>query len=533
MTRALRLMVPALVGLSSLAAADSSPAPLLTNSPTRRLPLVVDDVSLIERANLYMTSDGGASWHLAQELVPTPGETPRFTFTAPADGVYGFASAVIFKDGHREPEPRPGQVPQLQFRFDTTPPTVDRFTARAESVVGNAANVRFAWGVSDALLGDQPATIEISADGGTTFAPLQRSPAQGNLLAAVPMPPSGQRLAVRLRAEDRAGNLTLSAVALVDTAAAAAAPAAPTAPAPANTPAAVPDQQLAAALAALPTLEEPQKPKAPTPPAPAPAAEPAPAIPAPVAVEPTGPLVPAEPPPVRTARPEIVEPNRPIPPPVSTGDEVEVVQGPGLEAEYRAAQSGPAPAWQTGKERPSSLGVTSEPETAPEPAKPVAPRLPPDVPPSGMLTPTQAQILLVKARAAAQNGDDVTAVAYYRRLRSSSIASSAIFEEARLLRSRNRLMDALATIEGAPADQIDDALRIEHGRLLIALRRPRESIAPLTAVRKGSPLADEALFVAAQALAADGKPDQAKKVFAALAAGQGPWSAAAKQQLGK
>jgi hypothetical protein len=386
-----------------------------------------------------------------------------------------------------------------------------------------------------------PAGIEVSADGGTTFAPLQRGPALGDLLATIPAPAAGQHLAVRLSAEDQAGNKTLAPPIQLDAAApaagaapvAAVVPAAPTAPvvapapapAPAAPPPAVPmdDASFAAALAALPTV---------TPDPVVPAARPA----APPAAMP-GPLVPAVAPPVAVARPEIVEPNRPIPPPVETGDPtVEVVSGPGLDAEYqraRAAKAGTdkAPAWQETKERPSRLATESEAPAAPP--RPAIPAPPAGLPPAGSLTPAQAQNLLAQARAAAQAGDDVTALAYYRRLQGSPLAAAATLDEVRLLRLRNRTAEGLAAIAALPAARLDDSLRIEQGRLLIAAGRPREALPPLTAVRSGSGQSDEALFVVAQALAADGKADQAKKVYAAVAKGSGPWAQAAQQQLGR
>ncbi len=509
MTCDIRLLLPTLLAAAALSAADPTPAPApkLSNSPTRKLPLGVEDPAQVAKATLYVTSDGGATWNVAQELVPSVGETPAFTFTAPVDGVYGFIPAVTYKNGEREAAPRPGQIPQVVYQIDTTPPAVDRFSARVEAVVGSNVNVRLSWTISDALPAEQPVTIEISVDGGTTFAPLQRTTGQGNLLASVPAPAVGQHLAVRLRAQDKAGNQTLSAVTLLDPATVTAAPEAAPAPAPTVTN----NQALAQALAALPVVESP-----------AVHATPAPA------------LAPAEPPRVTVARPDIIEPNKPIPPPLKASDDVEIVREGGLEQEYRqarAAEQGThAPAWQESKDGPSHLITTpSEPERAP--AHAAAPSLPPGVPPAGTLSPSQTKMLLVQAREAALAGSDATALLYYRRLRNSSFASQAILEELQLLRQRNRTAEALVLLNSLPTTQIDDALRIEQGRLLIASARPHEALAPLTAVRNGSAQADEALFVIAQALAADGKADQAKKVYTAVAKGSGPWAKAAQQQL--
>src|SRR6478752_5736181 len=60
LTPVLRLLVPALAVIAVLPAADGTPEPILTNSPTRRLPLGNVDLATVASANLYVTSDGGA-----------------------------------------------------------------------------------------------------------------------------------------------------------------------------------------------------------------------------------------------------------------------------------------------------------------------------------------------------------------------------------------------------------------------------------------------------------------------------------------
>lgn len=477
--KSVAFLLPSWIALSALPAADLPPPPRLSNQRTHTMPVDVSRPSPVVTARLYVSTDSGTTWTVAQELAPATGETPRFSFTAPSDGLYSFVSQTIHQDGYREPEPRSGTIPHLTFQIDTTAPAIGRFSARTEALEGSNISVRLAWTVSDAIPADQPAIIEISADAGATFAPLLRGSAQGDLLANIPAPTAGQRLAVRLRAEDRAGNQTTSAVVALD-------------------PAPVDPQALAAALAALPTLAPASPPMAPAPP---------------------------------IVRPELVAPNQSIPPAIVAEPEIEVLEpthAGGLDQEYRRAQTGaPAtrPAWQ--KDRQALVEV-STPE---EPLRPTTPALPEGIPPVGNLTPLQAQLLLVQAREAGLAGDDATALTYFRRLRGSPVASQARLDEVRLLRLRNRSGEGLALIDGLSADQLDDPLRVEHGRLLIAAGRAREALGPLTAVRQGAAETDEALFVIAQALAADGKADQAKKVYAALAKGTGLWAQAAQQQL--
>ena len=51
---------------------------------------------------LWVSEDRGKTWKLHQEIPPPPGGT-RFSFDAPADGLYWFALQVEYKDGKLEP----------------------------------------------------------------------------------------------------------------------------------------------------------------------------------------------------------------------------------------------------------------------------------------------------------------------------------------------------------------------------------------------------------------------------------------------
>lgn len=501
MRRALILLAPAAL----LAAAEGDIPTVVSGQPTRSLPLVVEDLKAVAGARLYVTEDDGANWRLAQELTVDPAATaaPRFSFTAPRDGSYGFLSAVTYRDQQREPEPRPGQAPAVRIVFDATPPTITRFAARAESVVGANANLRLDWAASDSGLGEDPATIEVSGDGGATFAPLQKVPAQGSLVASVAVPPGAGRLQVRLNVIDRAGNRMLGPVETVEL------------PAPVAS-----DADLAGALAALPSAAAP---------APTPEAGPG--------------LVPAPQVPVVQTRPDIVMPPAPTgSTPAPAPADSEIVRGGGLDDEFRSrrpADGKPAGAWQE-RARPRSEGggKVADPEQVapvePEPAKPVeppAPTLPAGIPPAGMLSPQQAQTVLEAARAAVARNDVPAALLLYRRARGSGVGDSALIEELRLLRARNRAGEGLGVIAALPTGARTDAVRIEHGRLLLASNRPREAMDVFAEIRRTAPQAQEALLLIGDCLLAQGQKEQARKVWTAVERGGGDQAKPARDRL--
>ena len=506
MRRALLLLVPAL-----LAAAEGETVTVVSSQPTRTLPLVDVDFRTVASARLFVSENGGESWNLAQELTVDPAATvaPRFSFTAPRDGSYGFLSAVTYRDQQREPEPRAGQPAAVLIIFDTTPPAITRFAAQADSVVGANANLRLAWAASDAGIGDHPATIEVSGDGGASFAPLQKVPAQGTVVISVAIAAGATRLQARLSVVDRAGNQVLSPVENIKL------------PAPV-----VPDAALAGALAALPSASAP--------------------VPTPAAA----PLVPAPQAPVVATRPDIVVP--PAPPtaakPAPSDDEI--VRGGGLDHEYRSqrgSDDNPPGAWQ---ERPRPRGESGgkaadveqpAPSAAPaapvapapvaKPVAPPAPTLPSGIPPAGMLSPQQAQNVIESARAAALRNDVPAALLLYRRARASSQADIALVEELRLLRTRNRAGEGLGVIAGLPAELRSDAVRIEHGRLLLASNRANEAMTVIAEIRRTSPQAQEALLLIGDSLHAQGQKDQARKVWTAVEKAGGDQAQPARDRL--
>lgn len=500
----------ALVGSTAVAAETSPPAPVRSNVSTRSLPLVVDDLTKVASARLYVTADDGATWTLAEELVVVQGTTPRFTFTAPKDGTYGFASAVTFLDGNRESEPQPGTKPDLLLAIDTVPPTIQSFSAEPVERATGHLQLRLAWAIADEALGTEPVTIEVSLDGGSSFAPLKQGGASGNLLTPLAIPAGAKTAHLRLSAKDAAGNLAVSATSSLPL------DVAVTPPPTGDTTA------LAEALAALPTLADPE-------------AAPTESIPA--AAPSTAKVIPPE---VDVNRPDVVVPDQPKTE-SAPAPEIETVTTGGTDAELIEVTAIPAAgtAWQN-QDRPAiGTGGTDPVTTPPEEAPAAAPKpqrdplMPPGIPPAGRLSPAQANTLLASAREAANAGHLEVASARYRRLRDSHVGEGAIIEEVRLYRETGDPMKARSIIAGLRPGERTEPLLIEDARCLAALGRSEEAVTALAAIKANGPNAPEAFYTIAQIFRANGKEAEAKKLFAHVAKGTGPWAEAARAEVAR
>jgi hypothetical protein len=549
------LISPMALFLAPMAAfaAEQAPAPILSNVTTRSLPLVVQDLANVASGRLYVTADSGATWTLADEITVKPDTTPRFTFTAAKDGTYGFVSAVTYRDGNREAEPKAGTIPLLVLQIDTQAPAISSFTAEVAERSSTNVQMHVTWAIADEALSTEPVTIEASLDGGASFAPIKQAGSTGNLHLPVAVPQGTDKVHVRLSAKDLAGNLAVSAtqaltvpktVSEVKPVAPVVTPVVAQPAVPAQTPATGDAEGLAQALAALPKPTATVEPVA----TPAPVAAPAPAptaTPAPAPVATPAPAVAAAPA-VDPNRPDIVVPTV-VPKETEAPAEIPVITGGGLDQEYAAHQAAAAqPAAATGWQRPArtapaalapadaSVLPSGEATAAPEavrPKPPSEPVLPAGIPPAGRLSPHQADQVLSAARTAASNGNLSLASARYRRLRDSQLEEGAILEEIRLYREAGDSVKARGLIAGLSPAQHTDAVTIEDARCLLALNRPADAMGALTTVKGDGPNGPEAFFVIGQTFKVQGRTQEARKVFTYVAQGSGPWADAAKLEL--
>ncbi|MBA3686134.1 MAG: hypothetical protein H0W72_12975 [Planctomycetes bacterium] len=269
--------------------------------------------------------------------------------------------------------------------------------------------------------------------------------------------------------------------------------------------------------------------------------------------QPTGSPLAATEPPALSTRPDIVAPNalseQPRPATTAAPADEEILTSGGTDREVaarKAREPSTSPSWSKDRARsrlddtstaPAQKSGTQAPTTAPlEPATAAPERVagqPPAQPHLGPIAPHQAPKVLEQARTAVRAGELMTARELYLRLRGTPVAAQALPEELRLMRAQGQVRTALGVIAGLEPELVSDEINIEYGRLLLAAGRAREAIAPLSKVHSSSPQASEALFLVAASLAADGRAEQARKVYGAVAAGGGAFAGQARDALAR
>jgi hypothetical protein len=529
MRRAIRFAALTIPLLVPLIAGDAPASQVLyTGKRQQPLPLSnVGDPASVARARLFVTRDQGRTWTLAHELQIAEGakELPRFPFSVEQDGAYGIMPCLTYRNGQSEPEPKPGQAPPYVLVVDTAAPTLMQFDAVLVGRATSKAVVRVTWSVTEANGDAEPVAIEASSDGGARFVTIHRGGLDGAQELTVPVSAEASDLQLRLLATDRARNVTVSPsrnLAL--------------APMRANEPAAPvdPKEALAKAAATLPTLAEvgavDPRPLPTTPIAPPSQANPtAPVAPPPGGPATTPPAAPPPPPPPAAAPPtpraEVLVDGRPYEPPATApGGEP---AGPGLviadnsvDQAYYEALAARRPA--TSPTNPKTA-IRPVPPPPPPPAAPLAPPPGRDGSRAGV---TGAAVFvgdevrtLNDARVLAITGHLDDACDLYERLLFSSLGRTALEEAVRLLRAADRPRDALTLITTAPLEVRTDAVRLEHGELLLALARPQEVEAAVASVAGNGPEARPALLLIARAYLAMERLDEARRALDWLARG--------------
>lgn len=450
----------------------------------------VADPALVAAAALFSTADGGQSWQLVAEVAaPADGRSfPKFTFTAPADGVYGLYSRTVFRTGHREADPRPGVAPLYVLAIDSTPPV---FTTAEVRLVGTAANLaRFhaTWALDEANPSDPPVAIEVrSADG--RFLPVATGSAKGSLELSVPATAGTATLLVRFTATDRAGNTVRSEpVALPLTA--------PPLDGAART-------ALAQAVKDMPTLADlgigrqaPATAPAPRPPA-RPTVRPAPAPVSAPAAPPPAPL------PVAVAEPAV-----PPPPAIPAASDEAIPPPPAIPV-----AAGPPPS------RPEPVEPPVEDGQRPPPPK------------LAYVSGDKADDLLRDARVAVRFNRHDEALDFYDRVLSSSRIEDGIHDLVHLLTRLRRPKDLCTVVDALPPEYHDDQVRLEHGRALVTLGRHASAEQVLSGIGSRSLEAREARLLIARCWRATGRDADATRVLTALAVGDDGIAQAARAAL--
>ena len=545
--RPVALSITCMVAALAVAVDAPSGQVLYTNKRQQALPLSnVGDPLTVAKARLFVTVDNGKTWTVAHELLVPAGtkDLPKFPFSVDRDGAFGIMPCITYRSGQSEPEPKPGQAPPYLLLVDSLAPVIARFDA---TLMGRAASkvvVRLSWSVTDANPEKEPIAIEASSDGGARFTTIQRGELDGAVEVTVPVTADTHDLQLRLVANDRARNVTISPsrnLSLVPVE-------------PVKAAAAIdPKEMLAKAAATLPTLAEigagDAKPLPTTtiarPSQDNPAAATAPKAGSTAAIENFAPTAAAEPVHVRqtesttpsaaqpSERADVVVNGKPYVAPQATtpaatsAPEIITADNAVDQAYYDALAA----------TRPASPinSKTAVRKTAPEPLVPT--RQSGD----GLRPPSSSIAVVVKdavktlrdARMLAATDFIDDACDVYERLQFSSLSKTALTEEVQLLISKARPRDALTAIASAPAEITSDPVRIEHGRLLLQFERPGEVEAAVAGVSGKGDEARPALMLIAKAYRALGKTAESQRAFAWLARGTDAIATEARALVGR
>ncbi len=309
-------------------------------------------------------------------------------------------------------------------------------------------------------------------------------------------------------------------------------------PAAGTTPAAAPVAPAAQAAPPAPVAAPAATPVAVAAPVPvAPSASPTPATPAtapaaPAAAEPNTVVTSATPPPIAAADPLPAPAATPAPAlaPLAALDPAPSPKRPTAAAP--AAAPAPTPAPVAAIVRPVPPPAPAAPVTAPQPTVPVivdGQRTAPEI--GAFIGGPEAKQLLDDARTAARLDHIDESCDLYERLLASPYSRPASGEEVKLLVKAGRPRDVVTLVDSLPIELHGDAVRLEHGRCLLALGKTDAAVAALTGVRGGAPESREAFYLIARAYAVKGRTAESRKLLEYLAGGTDAVAAAASADL--
>lgn len=433
------------------------------------------DLKQVAKARFYVSRDQGKTWTLAQEIAVDAAnpQVPQFAFKPQGDGSYYVVTATVYRDGRAEAEPKANSIPAkaLLLIVDATPPVVSALEVTAEPVIDpNATTVTVNVTWTIADANFANATLETSIDGGASFSTAQVIPATGTTKLTLPIKTKDGTAQLRIVAKDTAGNQAPSLAKSI------------TLPQPPD-----PEKALVVAVGSLPTLADVQ-------PAPDPVIKPEDVK----AVGENG---------TRNGTP---------------GDGKPATALTGKDTDTAAASTTPAANTGTSVEtKPVATAPTTTTRTVTVPAN------------TSFLSSPGADHQLTAARALRDGGDVDSALTIYLRLHDSTVAKSAVAEELAMLAKAGDAAAVVAIADALPPELRTDAVRLEHGKALLAVGRATDADAQLLRVRKNADEAREALLYIGKSAAAQGKNAVATRIYERLASGDDAVAAEAKLLRGK
>jgi hypothetical protein len=193
------------LALLPVCAIAQNPTPFPANKRVFSIPFTLParDVRMVK---LYISTNQGATWDPYMSAGPNDRD---FNVRVEHDGTFWFAIQTTYVNGTLSPD----NVSQLKVQqiviVDTEPPQINLRSTAAEPLSGNEVKVGVQWDVRDDNLDLNSIRLEGRWPGQVYWTPIQNTPA-GKALPAQGQDfwrlPQTQRMEVRLRAMDKAGN---------------------------------------------------------------------------------------------------------------------------------------------------------------------------------------------------------------------------------------------------------------------------------------------------------------------------------------
>ncbi len=159
----------------------------------------------IGRIELYLTQDDGQTWQLFKEEHPDP--QPPLNVILPGEGVFGLRMVVFSKAGLGGRRPKPGDLPQMRVKVDTTPPV-----ARLDPPQGDPHRhdaLLLTWQASDENLAPNPITIQWAEERAGIWQNIVKDTTNTGHFQWILPPKMPVKVYLRLIVRDLAGNVTM------------------------------------------------------------------------------------------------------------------------------------------------------------------------------------------------------------------------------------------------------------------------------------------------------------------------------------
>lgn len=156
------------------------------------------------KVGLWYTSNNGDSWSFYSHDADL---SSPIQFSAPGEGVYGFAIEVSNRAGTSSGRPQAGQRPSLSTAVDYTPPSVLLMNPGAGNFIKGRQEVEISWRAHDRGLADKPVAIYLSSDAGHSWKTLARNLENSGSWSWTTPAANSDKFRIKVELSDLAGNI--------------------------------------------------------------------------------------------------------------------------------------------------------------------------------------------------------------------------------------------------------------------------------------------------------------------------------------